>query len=125
MLRLTQARLLARPRHARRDWLVHSENTTARYIRGYGAGHRWLYDPANKEQAIQALGDRRRLLAEDARATHETYVERERSFLPGRHVNLAGVQGVLDSLVERGEPTASMPPPRKYVDATYVDRYSP
>jgi hypothetical protein len=54
----------------------------------------------------------------DARATSEKYVERERSFPPGMRINLACVQGVLDSLVEQGELTTPTPPPGKYVDPT-------
>jgi NitT/TauT family transport system substrate-binding protein len=109
---------------ARRDWLARNEDTVARYIRAYLAGQRWLYDPANKEDAIQTLSDRTRLSAEDARATYELYVERERPFPPGMRINLAGVQTVLDSLVELGDLTAPTPPPSKYVDPTYVDRYA-
>jgi ABC-type nitrate/sulfonate/bicarbonate transport system substrate-binding protein len=111
--------------NARRDWLARNEDTVARYLRAYLAGQRWLYDPANKEQAIQTLSDRTRLGADDARATYEMYVERERSFPAGMRINLAGVQGVLDSLVEQGELTTPTPPPSKYVDSSYVDRISP
>ena len=46
------------------DWLARNEDTVARYIRAYLAGQRWLYDPANKEDAIQTLSDRTRLSAE-------------------------------------------------------------
>src|SRR5919202_1779951 len=78
--------------NARRDWLARNEDVVNRYIRGYVAGQRWLYDPANKEQAIETLSDRTRLSVEDSRATYEMYVEREHSFPPGMRINLAGVQ---------------------------------
>jgi len=110
--------------NARRDWLARNEDTVARYIRAYLAGQRWLYDPANKEQAILGLSEKTRVSAEDARATYEMYVERERPFPPSMRINLAGVQGVLDSLVELGEMTQPTPPPSKYVDSTYLNRYS-
>ncbi len=110
--------------NARRDWLPRNEDTVARYLRGYLAGQRWLYDPANKERAIEVLSDKTRLSAEDARATYELYVERERPFPPGMRINLDGVQGVLDALVELGELQPPTPPPSRYVDATYVERYS-
>ena len=35
----------------------------------------------------------------------------------------AGVQAVLDSLVELGDLTRPTPPVSKYVDTTYVERY--
>jgi ABC-type nitrate/sulfonate/bicarbonate transport system substrate-binding protein len=109
---------------ARPDWLRGNENTVARYIRGYGAGQRWLFDPANKERAIQVLVERTRLATEDARATYELYIERERVFPPGMRINPAGVQGMLDALVDLGDLQAPTPPPSKYVDPSYVDRYS-
>jgi ABC-type nitrate/sulfonate/bicarbonate transport system substrate-binding protein len=109
---------------ARRDWMSRNENTLGRFIRGYRAGQRWLYDPANKEQAIQVLSAQTRLAPEDARATYELYIERERSFPEGMRPNPAGVQAVLDSLVELGDLTAPSPPISKYVDTTYVERYS-
>jgi NitT/TauT family transport system substrate-binding protein len=107
----------------RRDWLSRNEDAAARLIRGYVAGQRWLHDAANKEQAIRVLSDRTRLAPEDARATYELYVERERPYPAGGQINLAGVQAVLDSLVEQGELTAPTPPPTKYVDPRYVERY--
>ncbi len=108
--------------NARRDWLAGNEDTVSRYIRAYVAAQRWLYDPANKEQAIQRLSDRTRLSVDDSRSTYELYVERERPFPVGMRLNQSGVQGVLDSLVELGKMSAPTPPPSRYVDSTYVDR---
>jgi ABC-type nitrate/sulfonate/bicarbonate transport system substrate-binding protein len=108
---------------ANRDWMSRNENTLARFIRGYRAGQRWLYDPANKEQAIQLLSAQTRLAPEDSRATYELYVERVRAFPEGMRPNPAGVQAVLDSLVELGDLTTPTPPVTKYVDTTYVERY--
>jgi ABC-type nitrate/sulfonate/bicarbonate transport system substrate-binding protein len=108
---------------SRRDWMSRNENTLARFIRGYRAGQRWLYDPANKEQAIQVLSAQTRLAPEDSRATYELYIERARSFPEGMRPDPAGVQAVLDSLVELGDLTRPTPPVSKYVDATYVERY--
>jgi ABC-type nitrate/sulfonate/bicarbonate transport system substrate-binding protein len=109
--------------NARRDWMSRNEDTLARFIRGYRAGQRWLYDPANKEQAIQVLSAQTRLAPEDSRATYELYVERERSFPESMRPSPAGVQAVLDSLVELGDLTAPTPPITKYVEPTYVERY--
>jgi len=108
---------------ARADWLRPNESTIARFLRGYLAGQRCLYDPANKDQAIQVLVEVTRQSTEDARATYELYVERERSFPVGGRINLAGVQAVLDALVDLGGLTTPTPPPSKYVDPSYVDRY--
>ena len=110
---------------ARRDWLSRNEATLGRYIRGYHAGQRWLYDPANKERAISLLSDRTRLSPEDARATYDLYIERERSFPPGMRINPAGIQAVLDMLVDLGEMTAPTPPPSKFIDTTYLERFAP
>ena len=109
--------------NARRDWMSRNEDALARFIRGYRAGQRWLYDPANKEQAIRILSERTRLSAEDSRATYELYVERERSFPESMRPSPAGVQAVLASLVELGALTAPTPPITKYVETSYVDRY--
>jgi ABC-type nitrate/sulfonate/bicarbonate transport system substrate-binding protein len=108
---------------SRPDWLRSHEDTVARFIRAYQAGQRWLYDPANKDQAIQVLTDQTRIAPEDARATYELYVEQARSFPPGGHINPAGVQAVLDALVDLGQLTAPTPPPSKYVDPSYLERY--
>lgn len=108
---------------ATRGWLARNDDTIGRFIRGYLAGLRWLYDPANREAAMQVLIDKTRLAPEDARATYELYIERERIFPPDGRVNLAGVQAVLDSLVELGELTPPTPPPSKYVDTSLIERY--
>ncbi len=107
----------------RPDWGRANDGTIGRLIRGYLAGQRWLYDPANRERAIEVLSDRTRLSTDDSRATYDLYVERERSFPVGGRINLAGVQAVLDALVDLGALTTPTPPPSKYVDPSYVDRY--
>ena len=107
----------------RTDWLSRNEDTVGRFIRGYLTGLRWLYDPANKERAIQVLSDRTRLAPEDARATYELYVERERAFPEGGRVNLVGMQAVLDALVETGDLPSPPPPPTRFVTTAYLDRY--
>jgi ABC-type nitrate/sulfonate/bicarbonate transport system substrate-binding protein len=108
---------------SRPDWLRANEDTVGRFIRAYQVGQRWLYDPANKERAIQILVDQTRIAPEDARATYELYIEQARSFSPGGRINLAGVQAVLDALVDLDQLTAPTPPPSKYVDPSYVERY--
>jgi ABC-type nitrate/sulfonate/bicarbonate transport system substrate-binding protein len=108
---------------SRPDWLRSHEDTVGRFIRAYQVGQRWLYDPANKDRAIQILTDQTRIAPEDARATYELYVEQARSFPAGGRINLAGVQAVLDALVDLDQLTAPTPPPSKYVDPSYVDRY--
>jgi ABC-type nitrate/sulfonate/bicarbonate transport system substrate-binding protein len=107
---------------ARRDRIERNEDSVARFIRGYLAGQRWLYDPANRERAIQVLMDKTRLSAEDAGATYGLYIERERVFPPGMRISPAGIQAALDALVELGDFTPPTPP-SKYVDTTYIDRY--
>ncbi|HZR97984.1 MAG TPA: ABC transporter substrate-binding protein [Chloroflexota bacterium] len=109
---------------SRPNWLRSHEDTVARFIRAYQVGQQWLYDPANKDRAIQVLTDQTRIAPEDARATYELYVEQARSFPPGGRINPAGVQAVLDALVDLGQLTAPTPPPSKYVDPSYVERYS-
>src|SRR5829696_1123929 len=109
----------------RRDWLTRNEDTVLRYLRAYLSGQRWLYDPANKEQAITVLSERTRLSAEDARSTYELYVERERPFPAGLRINRASAQGTLDSLVELGDLTAPTPPLERYIDTSYVERLAP
>ena len=106
-----------------RGWAEANAEALRRFVRAHVDTVSWLYDPANKEQAIQRLSTRTQLSAEDARSTYELYVEQERPFPLGMRINLGGVQGVLDSLVEMGDLTQPTPPPSRYVDASYVDRY--
>jgi ABC-type nitrate/sulfonate/bicarbonate transport system substrate-binding protein len=108
---------------ARRDWIERNEDTLARFIRGYHAGQRWLYDAANRERAIQVLVDKTRLSPEDARATYELYIERERVYPVGMRISPAGIQAALDALVELGDLSQPTPPPSRYFDTTYIERY--
>ena len=108
---------------SRRDWMSRNENTLARFIRGYRAGQRWLVRSGQQGAAIQVLSAQTRLAPEDSRATYELYIERARSFPEGMRPDPAGVQAVLDSLVELGDLTRPTPPVSKYVDPTYVERY--
>jgi ABC-type nitrate/sulfonate/bicarbonate transport system substrate-binding protein len=108
---------------ARPDWLRSNEETAGRFVRAYQAGVRWLYEPANQERAIQVLIDETKMAGEDARATYALYIEQQHAYPTGGRINLPGVQAVLDALVDLGQLSAPTPPPNKYVDPTYVERF--
>ncbi len=107
----------------RTDWLSRNEETVGRFIRGYLAGLRFLYEPANRERAIQALIERTRLSPDDAAATYELYILRERVFPEGGRINPVGVQAVLEALAEMGDLPTPPPPASRFVTTAYVDRF--
>jgi hypothetical protein len=104
---------------ARRGWARDNRGKLEAYIGGYLAGLAWLYDPANRDEAIAIL--RRNLpqmSAEVAAQSHAVLVS-PRGFEPKAALDSEGIRTVLELRSRYGEPKKQLIDPAKYLDATY------
>jgi ABC-type nitrate/sulfonate/bicarbonate transport system substrate-binding protein len=106
---------------ARRSWASKNRETLVGYIRGYRGALSWLFDPANKEEAIAILrGHLTQMTAEIAAQSYAALVNPQ-GFAPDAAVDIAGTRRVLELRSRFGEPKKTLTDPMKYFDPSYFE----
>ncbi|HLH26691.1 MAG TPA: ABC transporter substrate-binding protein [Chloroflexota bacterium] len=106
---------------AMRNWAQNNQDATVRFLRAYVNSLHWLYDPANKAQAMGVLQDRMQLSEDYARRTYEQWIEQEQFFPHDGEAPAGGLKAMEDMLVETGEATQPLPSRDKYLDFKYLE----
>ena len=105
---------------ARRDWAAANEGDLVAFVTAYRAAIAWLYEPANRAEAIAIL--RRNLpqmTAEVAEASHAELLHPEFGFYKTCEIDGAGLRRVLDLRSRYGRPQITLEDPRVYVDERF------
>lgn len=109
---------------ARRSWAAANADMLVRYIRAHVAAVDWLFEPANRAEAIAIL--QRRLVelsAENAARSYDELLHPERGSLSRRAaLDPEGVRTVLRLRAEYARPAGPLGAPGRYYDLTYYER---
>jgi hypothetical protein len=81
---------------------------------------RWLYDDANKAQAIDLLVKYSHATPKDASDTYDYFVTKLHAFSRTGLIDNAAYKTMGDALVESGDLTQPVPPLSKFFDGSYV-----
>lgn len=106
----------------RRSWAQRNEEALARFHRAWARACQWLYDPANKDEAIRILAERLKTPEDLSRKTYEMYFEHAQALPKNGELNLAGVRTVVNIMAEMGNLPNPAPPIERYVDTSYLER---
>jgi ABC-type nitrate/sulfonate/bicarbonate transport system substrate-binding protein len=106
----------------RRGWAQQNADGLVRFLRAYAKGCQWLYDPANKDEAIKILSDKLNSDEDSSQKTYDLLLIHAQAIPKAGELNMAGVQKVLDIMVELDSVPKPAPPPSKYLDMSYLDR---
>ena len=107
---------------SRADWLQAHPEWAVAALRAIRDGTRWLYDPANKTEAIALLADQIQVSEDLARQTYEMLVEQQKLWNPDLTLTATLVQKSIDFLGSIGDLTPPLPTPAKYLDPQYQQR---
>jgi ABC-type nitrate/sulfonate/bicarbonate transport system substrate-binding protein len=104
---------------ARRAWARDNGAKLEAYIGGHLAGLAWLYDPANRDEAIGIL--RKNLPQMPAEIAAQSYAAlvSPKGLAPTARLDIEGVRKVLELRSRYGEPKKQLTDPMKYYDASY------
>jgi ABC-type nitrate/sulfonate/bicarbonate transport system substrate-binding protein len=105
---------------ANRTWAREQRPLLVRYMRAMGNAVDWLYDPANKEEAIDLLAARTNTERSAVTRTYAVMIEEGRVIPRRAEVPLGGLEVMLRSMIELGDlpgPTAN---PNRYIDLSIV-----
>ena len=105
-----------------RSWARKNADTVVNMLRGLADALHWLNDPANREEAIQILMSFTKIDKELAEHAYDVLVTETHSYSNEGEFNTAGIQTVLEDLVNSGVIKGSIPPVSKYIDTSFLDR---
>lgn len=106
----------------RQSWAANHREALVGYIRAYVKGVEWLYDPANKTEAIALF--RKNLPSMPAAGVEASYrllLDPQTGFQRSGAISLEGVNQVLALRSKWAEQKKELGPPTKYYDSTYYD----
>src|SRR6266446_4363157 len=109
---------------ARRAWAAANSDALVRYIRAYVAAVDWLYDPANRAEAMDILQRRLADVSPDnaARSYDELLHPSRGSLSRKAAIDPEGVRTVLALRREFARPARPLSDPSRYYDPTYYER---
>ena len=104
----------------RRSWAANNADKIVGYIRGFRESGAWLYDPANRTEAVEILrGHLPQLSQEIATVSYPELLHPAHGFFRSCELDQAGLKCVLE-LRNRYAPSAtSLGPPGRYYDPQY------
>jgi ABC-type nitrate/sulfonate/bicarbonate transport system substrate-binding protein len=86
-----------------RDWARANQEAVVRFLAANTRSLNWLYDPANKDEAIQILTKALKTEESYARQTYDLYVTKERAFVPEGEPTVMAIDATLKAMVDAGE----------------------
>lgn len=108
---------------ARRDWAKENGDKLVSYIKAYQAALDWLYDPANKDEAIQILLKSVPNMKEPvAQASYKILLDDKLGFFKRPTIDEKGVATVLALRTKYAEPKKELGEPTRYYDTQYIER---
>jgi ABC-type nitrate/sulfonate/bicarbonate transport system substrate-binding protein len=105
----------------RRSWATANPETLVAYIRGYRAGLSWLFDPANKEEAIAILRRHVTQMSPEIAAQSYAVLVNPQGFASDGALDIEGTRRVLELRSRFGEPKKLLTDPMKYYDPSYFE----
>ncbi len=106
----------------RRDWAPGHQNDLVGYIRAYIAAVTWLYDPANKAEALDIFEKHLPgTTAEIATKSYDVFLDPQIGFDRNAAIDVAGVKTVIGIREEYAVPHKALADPSRYCDLSYYD----
>jgi hypothetical protein len=90
------------------------------YIKAYGRAVRWLYDPKNKEQAVDFLVKYSKQTRKDSVDTYDYFLTKLKAFSADGLISDATYKKMTDGLISLEDMKAPVPPMSKFFDASFV-----
>lgn len=105
----------------KKSWAQENEDKLKRYIRAYVRASNWLYEYANKDEAVAILTQYLKVETEIAAKTYDRYLE-SHTFNPRAEINRKGVIEAMKVMADTGQIDSSLDDPNKYCDFKYYEQ---
>jgi NitT/TauT family transport system substrate-binding protein len=102
------------------DWAAQNRPTLLAYIKAYGRAVRWLYDPNNKEKAVDILVKYSRQDRKDSADTYDYFVTKLKAFSADGLISESTYKKMTDGLISLEDMKPPVPPMSKFFDPSFV-----
>jgi NitT/TauT family transport system substrate-binding protein len=92
---------------ARKSWLKDNKDTAAAYLRAISDAVAWLYDPKNKDAAIDILTATSKQNREIVAKTYDYYFEKVHPYSQGLKISNVGIRNIVDAVTGIGDMDAA------------------
>lgn len=106
---------------ANTDWAAKNRDVLLGYIKAYSRAVAWLYDPKNKDQAVDILVKYSKQDRKDSADTYDYFVNKLHAFSANGKLSAASYKKMTDALVSWGDLKQPVPPMSKFFDFSFVD----
>jgi ABC-type nitrate/sulfonate/bicarbonate transport system substrate-binding protein len=107
---------------ARRSWARQNAETLKRFVRAHLDALIWLFEPLNRNAAVQILVEKVPNMTPDlATATCDIFLAKPGGFDPEAKIDADGTKKVLELRSEYGEPKKKLTDPGKYIDLSFYE----
>ncbi len=106
----------------RRAWAEQHREALVGYIRAYSRAVEWLYDPANRAEAMTIFSQRLpNMPKEGVEASYRLLLDPQTGFQRRGEISMPGIERVLALRSKWAEPKKELGPATRYYDPTYFD----
>lgn len=103
-------------------WAQSHSALVVAFLKGYLQGLRWLYNPANKAQAVQILSQATNTNPDNGARSYDEFFVSLKAFSQDGRSHAADFAKVLSALSQMKVLDAPLPSPAKFFDNRYVDQ---
>ena len=107
---------------ANTQWAAQNRAALTAFARNYKRGVRWLYDPANKDAAVDILVKHAKQDRKDTIEAYDYLIARLKLFGMEGGVSDAAYEKMAEGLIELGDMKKPVPPKSAIYDGTFVDQ---
>jgi NitT/TauT family transport system substrate-binding protein len=102
-------------------WAQSHRDLTVRYLTAEVQGVNWLFDPSNKQAAIELLMSKTKVAQEAASKTYDVYVGTNGKVVTkGAKFDMEGMRAYADAIAETGVIKGPLDP-AKWIDESYIN----
>jgi ABC-type nitrate/sulfonate/bicarbonate transport system substrate-binding protein len=105
----------------RRSWARDNRAKVIGFIRGYAQAVDWLYNKANRDEAIKILLKNVQMPPEVAQRSYDELLDPKDGFFPKARINMEGIRTVLALRSRYSDAKKQLTDPAKYYDPSYYD----
>ncbi len=104
----------------RKTWADNNRNTLIGYIRGYRSALDWLYDPKNKEAALEIfIKNVNGATRQSAETSYAILLDPKNGFTRDASISVEGVRTAVQLREKYGKPQKKMQPVESYIDTSF------
>jgi ABC-type nitrate/sulfonate/bicarbonate transport system substrate-binding protein len=105
---------------ARRSWLATHRPQALAFVKAYRQAVAWLYDPANRTEALAILAHNTDMAPDIIAQVGPTILASPTSYTRDGKFDIEGVKTVLELRSAYATPKKELGPPSKYIDESYL-----